>query len=107
MSTARLTIGALFSTINETASALTNTVGTLNAGITMASNYVAVLAKEQDMDNMVRVATYQEKLIERASMEEAERQLAILKFTDKSQKHQDLYAAAQDRFTKLFQPKEA
>lgn len=107
MSTARLTIGSLFSTINETASMVTNTVGTLNAGISMASNYVAVLAKEQDMDNMVRVATYQEKLIERASMEEAERQLTILKFTDKSAKHQELYANAQSRFTALFAPKEA
>lgn len=105
MSTARLTIGAVFSTINETASAITNTVGTLNAGITMASNYVAVLAKEQDMDNMVRVATYQEKLIERASMEEAERQLTILKFTEKSAKHEQLYSAAQDRYAKLFAPK--
>lgn len=107
MSSARITIGAIFSTINETASALTNTVGTVNAGITMAANYVGVLAKEQDMDNMVRVATYQEKLIERASMEEAERQLAILKFTDKSAKHQELYSKAQDRFTSLFAPKEA
>lgn len=107
MSTARLTIGAVFSTINETASAITNTVGTVNAAITMGANYIGVLAKEQDMDNMVRVATYQEKLIERASMEEAERQLTILKFTDKSAKHQELYANAQSRFTALFAPKEA
>lgn len=107
MSTARLTLGAVFSTINETASMITNTVGTANAVISMGANYVGVLAKEQDMDNVIRIATYQEKLIERASMEEAERQLSILKFTDKSQKHQELYSTAQDRFTKLFAPKES
>jgi len=105
MSSTRITIGALFSTISETANTVTNLVGTVNKGVGMASSYVDVLVKEQELDNIARVATYQEKLIERLSMEEAERQLDIIKFTEKSNNHKELYIKAQDRYTALFAPK--
>jgi hypothetical protein len=103
MTTAKMTLGAMFGAITNTADSVSNTFGTINTAVNMANAYVRNAAAKQTMDNKVDQATYKKKLIEQVSLEETERRIAIEDFTSKSARHQELFQTAMDDISKILQ----
>jgi hypothetical protein len=97
-----MTFGTVLGTVSNTAVAITNTVGMVNTAVSIASGYVDVLAQKQVKDNIAELSNYEQKLIERLSQEDTERQLAMLEFTSKSTAHAEMFSANMERYKELF-----
>lgn len=107
MTTAKFTIGAILSAVTNTADTLGNTLGTVNTAVNMANAYVSTAAAKQKIDNEVDIATYTDKLEENVAMEETERRIKIMEFTDKSPKHEALYQSALERVRAITRKQQA
>lgn len=101
-STAKATLGSMLAVVAQTAD---STIGILNAANTMVSKvqlYADASYKMQVKETKVELAVHQEELIRKASMDEAESDMRIKAYCDKSEAHAAAYKSSYDRFSKLF-----
>lgn len=100
--TARLTIGAVFGSIAQTAGTVSNVLGAANSSVNMLNAYVEKAAKEQRMNYRADEKELANKIIERVSKEQVERRIELDKFCAQSDRHEKLYQEALEEYKDMF-----
>ena len=98
MSNARMTISALFATVQASASTITNTVDAINKGVNMVNKTVSDAAEKQAIRSDADTLIFKETLLEEKSKELAESSLKMEQWMNQSNDHKRHYEIA---FNKL------
>lgn len=106
MSTSRMTLGAVLSTVQSTANTLTNTLDAANSAVGMLNTFVNSAAENQRIRAIADKETFIEDLIREKSFEEAQSGLKVEKFIAQSSAHRTHYQGAYDKFTELLRRSE-
>jgi len=96
MANARQAAGSVFSTISDTANAVSGIVNTISGGLNMANTFVRHQSTKQALDYEYDLNDYEERLIERLGTEEAERKKRISELC-KDPEMEEYYNAAYAR----------
>lgn len=96
----RMTAGTLLGTVNEAATTVADTFGTVTKAVGMANRYVSDMAKKQEIRSLLEMEEFTNKLIEEKAMEEAIRSKSVKEFC-KNEDNKQLYSEAYNRFHKI------
>ena len=91
--TARMTIGSLFGAATTAANAVSGIIGTAANAVGMLDTYVGTHVRQQQTSMELEADDFEEKILERISMERTERQLQLVKYTSQSAAHSELFNA--------------
>lgn len=106
IATTRMTVGSLLGAVNEAATAVSSTFTAATRGIGMLNTYVTEAAENQRERTIVNRDQFRHRLIEEASMQEAQRRVAVLDFINTSDVNKELYSSAYSRLSKLLNVEE-
>lgn len=87
MSTARLTLGSILSTVNTTANTVTSTLDAVSSGIGMLNAYIDNAAAHQKARIAVDNEDFIESLVREKAQERTESTLRVQKYINQSQEH--------------------
>ena len=104
MSTARLTLGSVLSTVNTTATTVTSTLDAAGKAVGMLNAYVENAAQHQKARIAVDNEDFIESLIREKSQERTESTLRVQKYISQSQEHAKAYQEAYETYSKLLRP---
>ena len=104
MSTARLTLGSILSTVNTTATTVTSTLDAAGKAVGMLNAYVENAASHQKARIAVDNEDFIESLIREKSQERTESTLRVQKYINQSQEHAKAYQEAYETYSKLLRP---
>ena len=104
MSTARLTLGSILSTVNTTATTVTSTLDAAGKAIGMLNNYVDNAAQHQKARIAVDNEDFIESLIREKAQERTESTLRVQKYISQSPEHAKAYQEAYETYSKLLRP---
>ena len=107
MASAKLTLGSIFGTINDTANAVSSLVNTTTRGIGMLDAFVTKAANEQRKQHIADDAKFEETLLREFAQEQAEADLKVVEFCKKSADHERLYQKSYDRLNSLLNPEKS
>ena len=85
------TVGTIFGAVTTTAAAASSLIGTAAATVSLLDNYVGSHVKQQQISMDLESDDFEEKIIERLSVERTNRQLELVKFTNQSEVHKQLF----------------
>lgn len=102
MTNARATVGAVLSTVGETANTVTNVVKTISDAVTMGNVFVASAAQDQKDRGKLHRSKFREDLLREHRMERALSDMAVVEFCAQGTTQADLYKSAQERFPDNF-----
>lgn len=88
----RMTAGTLLGTINEAATTVADTFGTITKTVGMANSYVSTMAEKQAIRTKLEMHTFVNKLAEETAMVETLRKKNIEEFC-KDKDNADIYNA--------------
>ena len=106
MSTARLTLGSILSTVNTTANTVTSTLDAVSSGIGMLNAYIDNAASHQKARIAVDNEDFIESLVREKAQERTESTLRVQKYINQSQEHAKAYQAACETYSKLLRPQQ-
>ena len=106
MSTARLTLGSILSTVNTTATTVTSTLDAAGKAIGMLNNYVDNAAQHQKARIAVDNEDFIESLVREKAQERTESTLRVQKYINQSQEHAEAYQEAYETYSKLLRPQQ-
>ena len=104
MSTARLTLGSVLSTVNTTATTVTSTLDAAGKAVGMVNAYIDNAASHQKARIAVDNEDFIESLIREKSQERTESTLRVQKYINQSQEHAKAYQEAYETYSKLLRP---
>ena len=104
MSTARLTLGSILSTVNTTATTVTSTLDAAGKAVGMLNAYVENAAQHQKARIAVDNEDFIESLIREKSQERTESTLRVQKYISQSPEHAKAYQEAYETYSKLLRP---
>ena len=104
MSTARLTLGSILSTVNTTANTVTSTLDAVSSGIGMLNAYIDNAASHQKARIAVDNEDFIESLVREKAQERTESTLRVQKYINQSQEHAKAYQEAYETYSKLLRP---
>ena len=104
MSTARLTLGSILSTVNTTATTVTSTLDAAGKAVGMLNAYVENAAAHQKARIAVDNEDFIESLIREKSQERTESTLRVQKYISQSPEHAKAYQEAYETYSKLLRP---
>ena len=104
MSTARLTLGSILSTVNTTANTVTSTLDAVSSGIGMLNAYIDNAAQHQKARIAIDNEDFIESLIREKSQERTESTLRVQKYISQSPEHAKAYQEAYETYSKLLRP---
>ena len=106
MSTARLTLGSILSTVNTTATTVTSTLDAAGKAIGMLNNYVDNAAQHQKARIAVDNEDFIESLVREKAQERTESTLRVQKYINQSTEHAKAYQEAYETYSKLLRPQQ-
>lgn len=104
MSTARLTLGSILSTVNTTATTVTSTLDAAGKAVGMLNAYVDNAASHQKARIAVDNEDFIESLVREKAQERTESTLRVQKYINQSQEHAKAYQEAYETYSKLLRP---
>ena len=96
----RMTAGTLLGTVNEAATTVADTFGTVTKAVGMANRYVSDMSEKQRIRSLLEMEEFTNRLIEEKAMEEAIRMKSVQEFC-KNEDNKDNYQLAFNRFTEI------
>lgn len=102
---ARTAVGAVFGAVNETALTMTAAVTVVSKSVSMLNGYIAKEATKQVMRDKIEMSDYLDRLIKDSAKESARTTLEIENWLKGDESRKPIYAAALERYTKLFEEK--
>ena len=105
MSSARMSFGAILSTVQATANTVTATVDAANKSVGMLTAFIDKAAVEQRLRHLADAESFADNLIAERAQQSAEESIRADKFCDRSEAHSKYYNDAHARFTSLLKPK--
>lgn len=102
-STAKATVGSLFSVISNTGESIIGILGVANTYVSKAQLAADDSFKRQLIESKIENAVHQEQAIRKAAQDEAESSLRAKEFCLKSEYHEEAYKKSYDRFAALFE----
>ena len=104
MSTARLTLGSVLSSVNTAANTVTSSLDAVSSGIGMLNAYIDNAAQHQKARIAVDNEDFIESLIREKSQERTESTLRVQKYISQSPEHASAYKEAYETYSKLLRP---
>ena len=104
MSTARLTLGSILSTVNTTATTVTSTLDAAGKAVGMVNAYIDNAASHQKARIAVDNEDFIESLVREKAQERTESTLRVQKYINQSQEHAKAYQEAYETYSKLLRP---
>ena len=104
MSTARLTLGSILSTVNTTATTVTSTLDAAGKAVGMLNAYVDNAASHQKARIAVDNEDFIESLVREKAQERTESTLRVQKYINQSPEHAKAYQEAYETYSKLLRP---
>ena len=101
MASVRMTFGSILGAVTTTADTATSLVMSLNKGAGMLNTAIDEAAHEQSVNARIRKSSLQQRAVETAAMEDAQRQKSVLIFCQ-DEVNKSLFDAAQKRYAALF-----
>ena len=104
MSTARLTLGSVLSTVNTTATTVTSTLDAASKAVGMLNAYVENAASHQKARIAIDNEDFIESLVREKAQERTESTLRVQKYIGQSPEHAKAYQEAYETYSKLLRP---
>lgn len=104
MSTARLTLGSVLSTVNTTATTVTSTLDAAGKAVGMVNAYIDNAAQHQKARIAIDNEDFIESLVREKAQERTESTLRVQKYINQSQEHSKAYQEAYETYSKLLRP---
>jgi hypothetical protein len=101
-STAKATVGSLFSVITNTGESVIGILNVANTYVGKAQLAADDSYKRQLVESKIDNAVHQEQAIRKAAQDEAESAMRAKEFMLKSEGHKEAYQQSYDRFSSLF-----
>ena len=98
MATTRFTLGAVMSTVSETAATITNVMTTVNTTVSMANAFVSKAAAEQQTRYILEADDAKHRIVSEISMERMAREDAVIAYCGNDANKQKRY---NDHFNSL------
>ena len=96
MATARMTFGAVLSTIGETANMVTSTVKTGSDAIAMLNRFVDSASTDQKDRQLVHRKTFRDTLLRESRMQVAQSNKEVIDFCNENEDNLKLYKQAEE-----------
>lgn len=101
MATTRFTLGAVLSTVSESAAMLTNTVVTVNTAVGMANAFVTKAAQNQQTRYIMEAANTTHQIASELAMEMTSREDAVIAYCNGDADKEKRYNKHHDDLLKL------
>jgi hypothetical protein len=101
MATARVTVGTIFETVSTAATVATGALNSVSGVVAMANAFVAKAQRDQSVQYLLDAEKSEERMIEEAAFEQAETDLKIAAYRNKSTQHQHGYDQAYARYAAI------
>ena len=104
MSNSRATFGAILGTVTATANTITASVGAVNESVGMLNRLVNNASTQQAARIKATNEAFLDNLIRDMAKQEADADLAELKYMEQSAEHKELYVKQFDKYSALLKP---